>query len=163
MIRTAKSEDASRIAEIYNYYIENTVVTFEEEMVSSNQISARLKKIEDSGLPWLVDQEGELVVGYAYASPWNERSAYKHTAEISVYLAHDSLGHGIGTRLYHVLFTELTKLSIKVVIGGIALPNPASKSLHEKFGMRKVAHFEKVGFKFGQWIDVGYWQTELNT
>ena len=162
MIRSASIEDAPRIAEIYNHYIKNTVITFEENSVSSEEIVVRLENVWDLGFPWLVALEGDRVVGYAYGSQWNTRSAYRFTAEISVYLSHGSLGSGIGTRLYEALFEELRKRSIRVVIAGMALPNSASQSLHERFGLKKVAHFEKIGFKFGKWLDVGYWQGKLS-
>ncbi len=160
MIRGAEATDADAIASIYNYYIAHTIITFEEERVSPDNMLDRIKKVERADLPWLVAENEGKVIGYAYGSQWSERSAYRYTAEVSVYIAHDSLGGGWGTRLYEALFDELRRLSIRVVIGGVALPNAASEALHEKFGMRKVAHFERVGFKHGQWIDVGYWQVD---
>ncbi len=161
MIRAATTSDAQAIADIYNYYIQNTVITFEEQAVSSNDILERMAKVTGAGLPWLVAKDGDAVIGYAYATKWNVRSAYRHTVETSVYLAHGSLGKGRGTRLYQALFDILRQSPIHIVIGGITLPNPASVSLHEKFGMTKVAHFKEVGHKFDQWLDVGYWQMEL--
>jgi L-amino acid N-acyltransferase YncA len=161
MIRAATESDAQAIADIYNYYIKNTVVTFEEQPVSQNDIVERIQKVRSSSLPWLVAEDGGVVIGYAYAGKWNARSAYRHTVESTVYLSHLSVSKGWGTRLYQVLFDTLRQKSIHVVIGGITLPNPASIALHEKFGMKQVAHFKEVGHKFGQWLDVGYWQTEL--
>ena len=161
MIRTATESDAQRIADIYNHYIENTVITFEEQIISKKDILERMEKVTHSDLPWLVADDGGAVIGYAYATKWNVRSAYRHTVETSVYLSHLSLARGWGTRLYTALFGQLRQKSIHVVIGGITLPNPASIALHEKFGLKQVAHFKEVGYKFGQWLDVGYWQTEL--
>jgi len=77
---------------------------------------------------------------------------------VSVYLAPEQTGKGAGSRLYTELFLRLSALGYHVVIGAITLPNPASIALHEKFGMEKVGHFKEVGFKFGKWVDVGYWQ-----
>jgi phosphinothricin acetyltransferase len=108
-----------------------------------------------------VAEDAGAVIGYAYAAKWNARSAYRHTVETSIYLSHLSVSRGWGTRLYQTLFDMLRNQSIHVVIGGITLPNPASIALHEKFGIKKVAHFMEVGYKFGQWLDVGYWQSEL--
>lgn len=162
MIRRAKRSDAGAIAAIYNYYIQHTVITFEESLLCGPDMVLRIDKVDGSGLPWLVAEENGDVVGYAYATPWNERSAYRHTVEISAYVARTSLSQGWGTRLYESLFEALRKSTVHVVIGGIALPNAASIALHEKFGMKKVAHFPQVGFKFGDWIDVGYWQVPLN-
>jgi L-amino acid N-acyltransferase YncA len=161
MIRAATESDAQAIADIYNYYIANTVVTFEEQAISKNDILERMEKITGASLPWLVAEDGGVVIGYAYAGKWNVRSAYRHTVESTVYLSNSSVAKGWGTRLYQALFDTLRHKSIHVVIGGITLPNPASVALHEKFGMKQVAHFPEVGLKFGKWLDVGYWQTEL--
>jgi phosphinothricin acetyltransferase len=162
MIRAVTESDAQTIAAIYNYYIKNTVITFEEQTLSKNDIIERIEKVNGSSLPWLVAEDYGAVIGYAYATKWNTRSAYRHTVETSVYLSSSSLSKGWGTQLYKALFDSLRHNSIHVVIGGITLPNPASIALHEKFGMKKAAHFKEVGYKFGQWLDVGYWQTELN-
>jgi L-amino acid N-acyltransferase YncA len=161
MIRATTESDAQTIADIYNYYIANTVITFEERAISKNDILERMEKVIGSSLPWLVAEDDGVVIGYAYAGKWNMRSAYRHTVETTVYLSSSSISKGCGTRLYQALFDILRHNSIHIVIGGITLPNPASVALHEKFGMTKVAHFKEVGYKFGQWLDVGYWQTEL--
>lgn len=163
MIRPVSSNDAERIADIYNHYITNTLITFEEEIVSAGDIDKRIIDIALSGLPWLVIEENGEVNGYAYASRWNGRCSFRFSVEITVYLSHLTTSRGLGTKLFEALFSELRKQSVHVAIGGIALPNPASIALHEKFGMEKVAHFKEVGFKFDQWIDVGYWQATLDT
>jgi L-amino acid N-acyltransferase YncA len=161
MIRSATAQDATALCEIYNYYIDNTVITFEEVRVADTGFRARIAKVQDAGLPWLVAESAGQIIGYAYAGAWKERSAYRFSVEASVYLAHTHTGQGWGTRLYEALFAELRKTPVHVVIGGIALPNAASVALHEKLGMRNVAQFPEVGFKFGRWVDVGYWQLEL--
>jgi L-amino acid N-acyltransferase YncA len=161
MIRAATESDAQAIADIYNYYIKNTVVTFEEQPISKSEILERIEKVTGSSLPWLVAEDGGVVIGYAYAGKWNVRSAYRHTVETTIYLSSSSISKGWGTQLYQALFDILRDKSIHIVIGGITLPNPASIALHEKFGMKKVAHFPEVGYKFGQWLDVGYWQMGL--
>ena len=160
-IRIATASDADRIAEIYNHYIANTVVTFEEEPVAGDEMRRRMDDVFASALPWLIAESGGRVVGYAYATKWKARSAYRFSVETTVYLA-DGLGKvGLGSRLYDELFRLLKEKGIHAAIGGIALPNDASVALHEKFGMRKVAHFDEVGFKFGKWVDVGYWERIL--
>ena len=160
-IRIATASDADRIAEIYNHYIANTVVTFEEEPVAGDEMRRRMDDVFAATLPWLIAESGGRVVGYAYATKWKARSAYRFSVETTVYLA-DGLGkRGLGSRLYDELFRRLKEKGIHAAIGGIALPNDASVALHEKFGMRKVAHFEEVGFKFGEWVDVGYWERIL--
>ena len=163
MIRNAELDDAKFIAEIYNYYIQNTIVTFEEELVTASSVSERIGELKALNLPWLVAEDKGEVVGYAYASKWGGRCAYRHSVEATVYLNHNLQSKGWGTKLYSALFETLKERSVHVVIGGISLPNDASVALHEKFGMEKVAHFKEVGFKFGEWVDVGYWQFMLDS
>ena len=162
MIRPVEKRDAAHITAIYNHYINNTVVTFETDTIAEHDIIDRFEKVQASGLPWLVaeNEQGE-VLGYAYATKWRERFAYRFSVEVTVYVSPNHGGKGLGTKLYDALFETLRQSEVHSVIGGITLPNPASVALHEKFGMHKVAHFEEVGFKFDKWQDVGYWQGSL--
>ena len=160
-IRIATASDADRIAEIYNHYVAKTVVTFEEDPVTGGEMRRRMDEVFASMLPWLVAESGAGVVGYAYATKWKARSAYRFSVETTVYLAAGLGRRGLGSRLYEELFRVLKEKGVHAAIGGIALPNDASVALHEKFGMRKVAHFEQVGFKFGRWVDVAYWERIL--
>ncbi len=180
LVRPATQEDAQAVASIYNHYITNTVVTFEEEAVAATELANRISGVQAAGLPWLVAElspepvpgppaglapelaaEPSGLVGYAYATGWKSRRAYRYTSEVSVYVAPGREGLGVGSALYGRLLPEITHLGIHVALGGIALPNTGSVALHEKFGFHKVAHLEEVGFKFGRWIDVGYWQRTL--
>lgn len=161
MIRRADLTDAQDISSIYNHYISHTVVTFEETGISAEEMSGRMNDIFQQRLPWLVAVDNEEIVGFAYASPWHRRSAYRFAVEVTVYLAPDAVGQGWGTKLYDALFAELRTNAIHLAIGGISLPNPASVALAEKMGMEKVAHYKEIGFKFDRWIDVGYWQIIL--
>lgn len=161
MIRPATPADAAAIAGIYNHYVAHTTITFEEQAVAPEQMAERIAEVGAASLPWLVAEREGQVLGYAYAGRWKARSAYRFSVETSVYLR-DGLGRqGVGSALYDALFAELKARGVHAAIGGIALPNDNSVALHEKFGMKKVAHFEQVGFKFGRWIDVGYWQRVL--
>ena len=162
MIRPVKREDAQDITNIYNHYVQNTVITFEEDCIDSNEMVKRITKVTDLNLPWLVIEKNDTLVGYAYATPWKARSAYRFSVEATVYLSPTQQRKGLGTQLYQALFSELKQQSIHAIMGGITLPNPASVALHEKLGMTKVAHFQQVGFKFGQWLDTGYWQLTLD-
>jgi L-amino acid N-acyltransferase YncA len=156
-IRLCEPRDVEKICEIYNYYITNTLITFEEEPLSISEMSQRIDAYTKL-YPWLVcEVEGELV-GYAYATKWRERSAYKHSVEVTLYIKHGLSRKGYGKALYAVLLQSLVDMKCHVVIGGIALPNESSEKLHEYFGFVKVAHFSEVGRKFGQLVDVGYWQ-----
>jgi phosphinothricin acetyltransferase len=161
MIRPAVRSDAAQVAAIYNHYVAETVVTFEEEPIGKTEMARRIKEVT-AELPWYVAVEKDRVVGYAYANKWRTRSAYRYTVESTVYLAPAATGRGLGTKLYIVLIAELKRRSLHSVIGGVALPNAASVALHEKMGFKKVAHFTAVGWKFQQWIDVGYWQLPLD-
>lgn len=162
-IRDATTDDAAQIAAIYNHYIAHTIVTFEEDPVTSDDIAQRITETQEQALPWLVCVDDENVVGYAYASKWKGRCAYRYSVEVTVYLDPKHTAAGLGSKLYAALFARLTASGYHVAIAGISLPNPASIALHEKFGMHKVAHFEQVGFKFADWVDVGYWQCQLST
>jgi phosphinothricin acetyltransferase len=124
-------------------------------------MASRVREVIDAGLPWVVAEVNDRVVGYAYASKWKGRCAYRFSVESSVYVATDHTGQGIGSKLYDALLDRLRAGKTHVVIGGIALPNEGSVALHERLGFRKVAHFNEVGFKFERWIDVGYWQIKL--
>ncbi|NAS11250.1 arsinothricin resistance N-acetyltransferase ArsN1 family B [Poritiphilus flavus] len=161
MIRTVVRADADDIAAIYNHYIKNDIATFEEEPVTAADIERRISAVVPE-LPWLVYEDSGSIMGYAYASKWNPRSAYRYSVESTVYLKADVKGKGIGSQLYSALLQKLKAQNIRMVIGGISLPNAASQRLHEKFGYEKVAHFKEVGYKFGRWIDVGYWQLSIH-
>ena len=162
MIRAVESYDVDDITDIYNHYITHTIITFEEEPITVAEMQTRITTVTGKGFPWLVcENEQGKVIGYAYASSWRERYAYRFSVEVTVYLAKSAKGNGYGYQLYRALFEVLKARKITTVIGGITLPNSASIALHEKLGMKKVAHFEKVGYKFNQWLDVGYWQGQL--
>jgi L-amino acid N-acyltransferase YncA len=160
MIRPVLLSDSEDICSLYNYYVLNTHINFEEEEVSVKEMEERIQNVTEK-YPWLVYEESGKVIGYAYASAWKSRCSYRHSVETSVYLAKGNEGKGIGTKLYAELFKILDKTDTHAVIGGVALPNEASIALHERFGFEKIAHFKEVGFKFNQWIDVGYWEKIL--
>lgn len=160
MIRAAEITDAAAIADIYNFYVDNTTITFEEQRVSTEEMTQRIRDVR-SAFPWMVIETSSGIAGYAYATKWRARSAYRFSVETSVYLRNGAAGQGLGRQLYEALFEALVSQGIHVAIGGIALPNEASVRLHETMGMKKIAHFEQVGFKFGKWLDVGYWQRVL--
>ncbi len=160
MIRAATPADAAAIAAIYNHYIATTTISFEEQAVTAAEMAQRIREVSAT-LPWLVHEEGGAIAGYAYATRWRVRSAYRFAAETSVYVAHGRGGQGIGSALYTALLAELRVRGMHMAIGGIAQPNPASVALHERLGFVKVAHFSEVGRKFGRWIDVGYWELKL--
>jgi phosphinothricin acetyltransferase len=160
-IRPASIDDAAAICAIYNPYVADTTISFEEAPVSAADMAQRIAEVQAAGLPWLVAQADGKLLGYAYASKWRARPAYRTSVESTVYVDAAAAGTGSGTALYRALLDELRGRDVHMVIGGIAQPNERSVALHEKFGFRKVAHFSEVGRKFGRWVDVGYWELRL--
>jgi len=160
MIRSVKAGDATAICDIYNHFVENTIVTFEEQAVSVAEMQGRIWNVTEA-YPWFVFESSDGVLGYTYASRWQSRCAYRYSVESTVYLAPTATGRGIGSKLCEKLIAILREQGIHSIIGGIALPNPESVVLHEKMGFEKVAHFKEVGWKFNKWIDVGYWELIL--
>ncbi|HXA46899.1 MAG TPA: GNAT family N-acetyltransferase, partial [Burkholderiaceae bacterium] len=136
-------------------------ISFEEVPVSVAEMAQRIEAVT-AKLPWYVYEIDGQVVGYAYATAWRTRHAYRNSVETSVYVSQQHPRKGIGSQLYLILLDDLRARDIHVAIGGIALPNAASVALHESLGYQKVAHFPQVGRKFDQWLDVGYWQLLLN-
>lgn len=159
-VRPCTLNDAPSVCAIYNHYIAHTVITFEESPVSVADMQQRILNIQAS-YPWLVYEEQGMLQGYAYACKWKDRSAYKHTAEITVYLHPEHTKKGLGSILYQALIEQLAQKNIHVLLACIAIPNTASEKLHNRFGFRQVAHMREVGFKFGRWLDIGYWQKTL--
>jgi L-amino acid N-acyltransferase YncA len=160
-IRPATTADAEAIAGIYNHYVTNTIVTFEEQVVSPSEMARRMQQVWTATLPWLVAEVEGQVVGYAYADKWKGRSAYRFSAEATVYLDPAHTRRGFGSRLFGELLRVLQERGTHAVIGGVALPNDASVALLEKFGLKNVGLFREVGYKLDRWIDVGYWQGML--
>jgi len=161
MIRTCNIKDAQAIAEINNFYIEHTTYTFDERPITKEEITRRIINTL-SRYPWFVYVQETQVLGYAYASEWREKSAYRYSVESTIYLKNGQEKKGIGTLLYRELIKELKQRSIHCIIGVISLPNSSSVRLHEKMGFEKVAHMKQTGRKFDRWIDVGYWELVLD-
>lgn len=159
-IRDATLSDCKAILGIYNYYVLNTTITFEEEPVSEEDMTGRVVR-NGRDYAWLVYEEGGTIRGYAYASKWRERSAYRFSTESTVYVEPGFQRRGIGRALYGALLPRLRSKGVHLVLGGIALPNEGSVALHEALGFRRVAQFPEVGYKFGTWLDVGYWALKL--
>jgi phosphinothricin acetyltransferase len=160
MIRPVNPGDAAAICAIYNYYIVHTAITFEEQPLAVPEMERRIENIT-AKYPWLVWEAEDEILGYAYVNTYRERSSYRHTAELSVYLGKGREGAGLGSRLLSGLLETLGQTDIHALVGGITLPNERSVGLHEKFGFSKVAHFKEVGRKLGKWLDVGYWELIL--
>lgn len=159
-IRLATPADAAPILAIYTPIVRETVISFELEPPTLAEMEQRISQTL-LRWPWLVAEDESGVVGYAYASRHRTRAAYQWSVDVSAYVRPDQHRRGIGRFLYTVLLRLLPLQGYYNAYAGIALPNPASVGLHEACGYTKVAHFPRVGFKFGTWHDVGYWELQL--
>ncbi len=162
-IRTATPADAEAIAAIYAPIVRDTTISFELEVPSPAEMRARIEKTLQA-LPWLVgvDESGE-VNGFVYAGRHRERAAYQWAVDVTAYVREDARGARVGSRLYGRLFELLADLGYCQAFAGIALPNAASVALHESLGFQPIGVYREVGFKFGAWRDVGWWQRRLRT
>jgi phosphinothricin acetyltransferase len=164
-IRAATPEDAAAIAAIYAPHVLTGTVSFETEPPDTRAMRTRMAASE--GLyPWIVATTGAGddggVIGYAYATRFRDRPAYKYVVETSIYVADTAQRQGAGRLLYEALIDTLRAQGFVHAIGALALPNDASITLHESVGFRRAGVYREVGFKHGRWIDVGIWQCELN-
>lgn len=159
-IRAVQAEDAAAIVAIYNHYIRESMSTFEEDELSLEQMAERIRTITER-YPYIVYEEDGQVVAYAYGNYWRTRSAYRYTAETTVYVDRSAFGRGIGRELYTALLQQLREAGYHVAIGVVSLPNPASEKLHQQMGFKRAGLFTQVGKKFGQWADVAYWELQL--
>jgi phosphinothricin acetyltransferase len=156
-IRGARESDMPSFAAIVNFFIENTMVNFRTHPQSADEWRDDWKLLAER-YPWLVAQEDREIVGLAYAGPWKARNAYDWSAESTVYVANGRHRRGIGRLLYDQLLVILDAQGYRSTIGVIALPNLSSVALHEACGFRHAGTLQAVGFKHGQWHDVGFWQ-----
>ena len=159
-IRLAGATDAAGMAEIYGPIVASTPTSFEIDPPDAAEMRRRVEATLPK-LPWLVcDCEGH-VAGYAYASPHKTRAAYKWSVDTSVYVHPGFRRRGIGTALYKPLFDILAAQGYFNAYAGVTLPNPGSVGLHESLGFQRVGVYRRVGYKLGQWHDVGWWQRSL--
>jgi len=156
-IRSVNLDDAAQIAEIYNYYIQNTHHTFETEPLDVEEMRRRIGGVIED-YPYFVTEENGRILGYIYAAQFKLRQAYAHSVEVSIYVRNEERQTGIGKSLYIKFLDELVETNIHAIVAGIALPNDASVKFHERLGFEKVARFREIGYKLGRWIDVGYWE-----
>ncbi|KJD33432.1 phosphinothricin acetyltransferase [Tamlana nanhaiensis] len=160
MIRPFKAEDIPQILEIYNYYVLNSTATFDLEISTIDAFKDKLLGIQ-ADFPFYVFEAENQILGYAYASKFRPRPAYNGTVESTVYVKHDAHGKQIGSLLYTKLIEQLKQKKYHTVLGVLTIPNASSIKLHEKFGFKQVAELQEVGFKFGEWQNVGFWQLKL--
>ncbi|PWH82776.1 phosphinothricin acetyltransferase [Algibacter marinivivus] len=161
MIRPVKIDDAQELLEIYNYYVINTTANFDIEPLSLETFTKKLNHIIPN-YPYIVYEENNEILGYAYGSRFRPRPAYDFVAESTVYVKHTAHGKQIGTKLYEELIRLLKKTDLHSVLGVLTIPNDASIKLHEKLGFEQVANLKEVGMKFGEWQNIGIWQLKLS-
>jgi len=159
-IRTATTADAAAIQRIYAPIVRETVISFEYEPPSVEEMAGRIAATLQTH-PYLVAVADGEVCGYVYASAHAERAAYRHSVNTTVYIAPEAQRTGVGRALYVELLADLKRRGFHAAFAGIALPNPGSVALHELVGFRPLGVYREVGFKFGAWHDVGWWQRLL--
>jgi len=159
-IRPVEPRDVEAMQRLYAPYVASTATTFKIEIPSVADFAERVREVITSH-PWWVFEAESRVVGYAYGSKHRARAAYQWTSEVSVYVSPEVQGRGVGRLLYRRLFDALADRGYRQALGGITLPNPASVALHESVGFEPVGIYRNIGFKFGRWHDVGWWQKPL--
>ena len=159
-IRDGKQEDLPRLLAIYNHYVEHSHVTFDTRLQTLEQRSEWFADFQTEGPYRLLVAEAEgRIHGYASSRVFRARAAYDRSVEASVYLAPESGGRGFGSALYERLLDVLRdEQSVHRVYGGVAIPNEASIALHQRFGFKRVGTFSEVGFKFGRFWDVAWFE-----
>ena len=162
-VRFATLDDLPALTDIYNHYVANTAITFDFQTFTAETRRGWFDDHSETGPHRLLvatDSEGGCL-GYASSSRWRPKPAYNTTVEASVYCRPDAVGRGCGTALYRALFAALEREDVRTIVAGVSLPNPASLSLHEKFGFRPVGVFHEVGRKFDRFWDVGWFERPL--
>jgi L-amino acid N-acyltransferase YncA len=161
LIRNADAErDAGACASIYAPYVKDTTISFEEVPPTAAEMADRIERLTNSHA-WLVAEDEHEILGYAYACPHRERAAYRWTTEVSVYVDGRQQRRGAGRRLYESLLRALAERGYQVALAVIGLPNDASVAFHESFGFVPAGVFHRLGFKFDEWWDVGWWELDL--
>lgn len=161
MIRMIEKKDEFACWWWYNWYISHSTATFETEPLQEKEFSGRIHAIREH-YPWIVLQEEDVIVGYAYLSSFNPRAAYNWTCDLAIYLAPDQLGKGYGSQLMKAIIDLAEKDGYKKMISIVTEGNTGSEKLHEKFGFEKKGFFENVGYKSGEWLGVTYYMKDLS-
>jgi phosphinothricin acetyltransferase len=160
IIRIATTNDAPAISEIYAPAVLEKVTSFELVPPGAAEFASRMDRVMKN-YPWIVCESGREVIGYAYASTHNERAAYRWSVDVAVYVDGRAHRRGVGTALYAALFDILAFQGIRNVYAGITLPNPASEGMHRRAGFAEVGVYHHVGYKFGAWHDVAWFERAI--
>ena len=159
-IRLATTGDAAAVADIYAPYCEGSAVSFEQVAPTAEQMAQRIATVK-AQRPWIVLEDDGAVAGYAYATPHNERWAYRWSVNTAIYIRRTHQRRGAGLALYTTLFDLLRHLGYYKAIAGITLPNPASVGLHEAMGFELAGVYRDIGYKLGTWRDVAWYQASI--
>lgn len=161
-IRAARFDDLPRLTEIYNHYVVHSPATFDLELKTLDQRREWFAQFAQTGRHrLLVAEENGWILGYAGTTRWRPKPAYDTTVETSIYCAPESVGRGIGRKLYNALFDAVAGENIHCMVAGYVPPNPASAALHERLGFTPVGVFTEVGYKFGRYWDVCWMQRRI--
>lgn len=161
LIRPATQDDLPALIDIYNHYVTSSHCTFDTAPFDLHSRQPWWDQFNGQRHQCWVASDGKQTLGYACTGVFKTKSAYDTSVEISVYVAADSNGRGIGQRLYEVVLPQLAQHKVHRAYAGIALPNDASIRLHEKFGFQQAAHFTEVGYKFDRYWDVVWLQLSI--
>lgn len=161
-IRIATKDDSPALAEIYAPIVERTHISFELEAPGPDEMGRRMAKALDKHVGIVAEEAGH-VLGYAYASNYREKPAYRWSTETTIYVRDGARGKGVGRSLYAALLRILAAQNYRQAFAGIALPNAGSIALHEAVGFRHIGTNPEAGFKFGRWHDLGWWSFQLNS
>jgi L-amino acid N-acyltransferase YncA len=161
VIRPYRADDIAAVTRIYGHYVRDTVITFETEEPDEAEMANRFATIASKGHPLLIGEMDGSVIGYAYASTYRAREAYRFTCEDSIYLAPTAVGHGIGGRLLGRLIEDSSKAGLRQMLAVITAERENSIRLHAKHGFRMIGRYEALGYKFDRWLDVVHMQRAL--
>jgi phosphinothricin acetyltransferase len=161
VIRPYTPADVPAVTRIYGHYVRDTVITFETEEPGEAEMASRFATITGKGHPLLIAEQGGQVIGYAYASTYRPREAYRFTCEDSIYLAPDAVGRGLGSLLLGRLIEDSRKAGLKQMLAVITAERANSIRLHEKHGFRFIGRYEALGYKFDRWLDIVHMQRAL--
>lgn len=162
-MRQVTIQDAGRICEIYNYYVLHTAVTFDTEIFTLEMMENKIRNVLSAGYDYWVYEMDDRIVGFCHLSQWKPRIGYRFTAETSIYVDKDYLCHGIGKKMMKYLVENVDREKIHTILSCISQPNVASVAVHERFGFHLAGLYQQIGFKLGEWRDVGYWQLMLSS
>jgi len=161
-VRAVRTSDAAACLAIYRPHVTDSAVSFEHDVPSADEFRARIERVT-ARHPWFVGELDGRVVGYAYATEFRARAAYRWCCETTVYVAEDTHRRGVARALYERLLAELTELGYAEAIGVITLPNDRSVAFHEQLGFTAAGRIERCGWKHGRWHAIGFWQRSLSS